>query len=119
MDRGERLSSVVERIEEHASVTAVYGDPIKHDGKTIVPVARVAYGFGGGYGSQAQEGAQAENEEQQGGEGSGMGGGVSATPSGVVEITKDETRFISFGDKKKLAAVAGVSFVFGYLLGRN
>jgi len=119
MDRGERLSSVVERIQEHASVTAVYGDPIEHGRKTVVPVARVAYGFGGGYGSQAQEGTQAENEGGQGGEGSGMGGGVSASPSGVVEITEDETRFISFGDKRKLATVAGASFVFGYLLGRN
>jgi len=34
----------------------VYGDPLTVDGKTVVPVARVAYGFGTGTDDEAPDG---------------------------------------------------------------
>jgi len=34
------------------AVTAVYGEPITRDGITVVPVARVGFGFGGGAGRE-------------------------------------------------------------------
>lgn len=117
MNGGEKLSSIVDQIKEHANVDTVYGEPIERNGKTIIPVAKVAYGFGGGYGSEARE--ESEGEGHHDGEGGGIGGGVKTTPAGVVEITDTETRFIKFSSIKKLAAVAGLFLVFGYLLGRN
>ena len=33
-----------------ASVKSVFGEPISANGKTVVPVAKLAYGFGGGFG---------------------------------------------------------------------
>jgi uncharacterized spore protein YtfJ len=118
MNRGEKLESFVDRMKEHARVDTVYGEPIEREGKTVVPVAKTAYGFGGGYGSEGNEGP-GENGKDDGGEGVGMGGGVNASPAGVVEITDDETRLIRFTNAKKIAVVAGLFLVLGYLLGRD
>lgn len=118
MNGGEQLESIVDRIKEHANVKTVYGEPIERDGKTVIPVAKVTYGFGGGYGSEGKE-SQENGKDHNGGEGGGMGGGVKATPAGVVEITDYETRFIKFTNIKKIAAIAGLFLVFGYLLGQD
>ncbi|MFB1064690.1 GerW family sporulation protein [Natrinema sp. H-ect4] len=118
MNDRERLSAIVARIQDHAGVTQVYGDPVRHDGKTIIPVAKVAYGFGGGYESKDRE-ADTAAEKREDGEGGGVGGGVWATPTGVVEITNWDTRFIPLNDIKKRAAVAFLCFALGYLLGRK
>ena len=106
---GASVRAAIERLQDHANVRAVYGDPVELEGKTILPVARVAYGFGGGFGSSE------ESDEV----GEGGGGGVSARPTGVVEITEDETRFIRFTDWKRLAGAAVGGAVLGYLLGRR
>ncbi|MCB2377096.1 hypothetical protein LGH70_05855 [Hymenobacter sp. BT635] len=75
----ERLAQVLS-----ASVTArtVYGEPITHDGVTVVPVARATYGFGGGSGT----GPHAAG-------GSGGGGGVNIVPVGYIELTEGRSRF--------------------------
>ena len=87
------LRSITERLEGSANVSTVYGEPIVAEGRTIIPVAKVRYGFGGGFG----EGKGSEDEGQGGG-----GGGVEVTPIGIIEIASEETRYISFEDKKRL-----------------
>ncbi|WP_254530802.1 GerW family sporulation protein [Natrinema gelatinilyticum] len=119
MNSGDRLSAFVDRVQDHAGVAHVYGDPITHNEKKIIPVARVAYGFGGGYGPEDGEDAEALSNERENSEGAGMGGGVWATPAGVVEITDANTRFISYNEKMKLAIVASICLILGYLLGRK
>ena len=91
----ELLKNISERIQSSASVKAVYGDPIVAEGKTIIPVARVRYGFGGGGGSQGGEPTTEEGQAhpQTGG---GGGGGVDVTPVGFIEVTPDETRYPTF-----------------------
>ena len=117
---GESIRSIVDDLGEHASVRSVYGDPIEAAGKTIVPVARVAYGFGGGFGRGGEE---AEGEEVEGeggtGEGFGGGGGVSARPVGVVEIDGGETRLLRFGDRRRLGLAVLAGLALGLLLGRR
>ena len=34
-----------------ANVKAVYGEPIAAQGKTVIPVAKIIYGYGGGAGT--------------------------------------------------------------------
>lgn len=119
---GESIRSIVEDLTERASVRSVYGDPIEADGKTIIPVARVAYGFGGGFGQggEGMGGSEApEGAEEGSGQGAGVGGGVSAKPVGVVEVGDGETRFVRFGDRRRagMALLAGV--FLGILLGRR
>ena len=55
----EILQSIAERFATTATVKQVFGEPIERTGRTIVPVARVQYGLGGGFGGGEQEGAAA------------------------------------------------------------
>ena len=105
------LRSVTERLEGSANVSTVYGEPIVAEGKTIIPVAKVRYGFGGGFG----EGKGSEDE----GQGGGGGGGVEVTPIGIIEITPEGTRYISFEDKKRLIrACFGLTLIAIFVVAR-
>ena len=48
------IKSITDRIHDTASVKNVYGDPITAQGKTVIPVAQVKYGFGGGGGQEGE-----------------------------------------------------------------
>ena len=122
MSTKEMIDSAVEHLQTTAGVKTVYGDPVVVDGKTIIPVARVAFGFGGGAGHKHEETvAGQEPGAVEGGE--GAGGGMSAKPVGVVEISGQDTRFIRFGQTKKLAITAligsGIGLALGWLLRRK
>jgi uncharacterized spore protein YtfJ len=110
----ERVQSIVERLQTSASVRTVYGEPIKVDRKTIVPVARVAYCFG-----MCSCGKKGDEQEQQGKDQQscgGGGGGLSIGPAGVLEITEGETRFIPIGIGRKLAGALLVGLFLGVLI---
>ncbi len=125
MSTKELIESAVDHLRTSASVKTVYGEPVVVDGKTIIPVAKVAYGFGGGTGTKKAPGPAAEEgkEPAGGASGEGAGGGVAAKPVGVVEITGEETKFVPFSQTKKLAIVAaiasGLALGLGLLLGRR
>ena len=103
-----QLEEVFRAIVDHAGAKTVYGDPITLEGKTVLPVARVQYGFGGGSG-----GAKGDKE----GFGGGGCGGLIARPLGVVEITSSETRFIPIAPNGVVAAAAAVGFFLGRVTG--
>ncbi|MGZ3924140.1 MAG: spore germination protein GerW family protein [Flavisolibacter sp.] len=81
-----------------ASVKNVFGEPIEVGDKKIIPVARIAYGFGGGYGEGGKKMAQPNQPSSEKqfpvGEGAGGGGGMYARAKGVFEIGPEGTRFI-------------------------
>jgi uncharacterized spore protein YtfJ len=106
------LESLAERLRSTATVESVYGQPIHAEGRTIVPVARVAYGFGGGAG---EKNGQVEGKPESG---MGGGGGVRAVPAGVVELTRAGTRFVYPGVARKLLAAGFVGLSLGVALGR-
>jgi hypothetical protein len=81
------VERLLERIGGHAGSQAVFGQPIERGEVTIIPVARVRWGFGGGGGS----GPQLETGGY--GSGSGGGGGVAADPIGYIEIHADGATF--------------------------
>ncbi len=109
--------SFSEGLQNSAHVKTVYGEPIVSGGRTVVPVAKVAYGFGGGLGTRTKD--QIEGQEGRGSdEGGGGGGGAAAIPLGVVEITQDNTRFISFRLTRKLVAGVTAGLLLGYVFGR-
>src|SRR5215813_2699887 len=74
----EILERLAEKLGSKASVSAVFGEPVARAGITIIPVARVGFGFGGGLGRGGRP-----SEIAQGG---GGGGGASAAPAGYIEI---------------------------------
>lgn len=101
-----RLDEVFRSIVDHAGTKVVFGDPIHVEGKTILPVAKVRYGFGGGSGHK-------RDGEQQGG---GGGGGLVAKPVGVVEITASQTRFIPITSSWNLIAAVALGVGLGLLV---
>jgi uncharacterized spore protein YtfJ len=114
MNVKETLEALAERLQT-TGVRTIYGEPISAEGRTIIPVARVAYGFGGGGGLSAKHAPQSPGRN---GEGAGGGGGVRAVPVGVVEITRDQTRFLRFDDWRPLAAAAIIGFGLGVVLSK-
>ena len=97
------VERMAERIGGKASVRAVFGDPIERDGITVIPVAKVRWGFGGGAGrgpiavgpgidGRASEVSMSEDSSQSGA-GSGGGGGATADPIGYLEIGPNGANF--------------------------
>jgi uncharacterized spore protein YtfJ len=113
MDGKEILEKLGEALGSKASVKSVFGEPIQADGKTVVPIARVAYGFGGGFGAGPRKNGDYK------GEGGGGGGGVVAYPAGVLEITSEQTRFIPFVNLRWMAAAFGIGALAATLLVRR
>ena len=97
------VERIAERVGGRASVRAVFGDPIERDGITIIPVARVRWGFGGGAGNgpvAVGPGIEGEGppateagDAHSRGSGSGGGGGAAADPVGYIEIGPDGAFF--------------------------
>jgi uncharacterized spore protein YtfJ len=107
--------AMIERLQSSATVRIVYGDPLKAHGKTIIPVARVAFGFGGGL----APGRLRPQNLDRATTGEGGGGGVAATPVGVIEITDDETRFVPIAPSWHLWAGVAAGLLAGIVLGRR
>jgi len=100
------VERMAERVGAKASVRAVFGDPIEKGGITVIPVARVRWGFGGGagrgpiaVGPGATDGApevapqDVTSDEGNSGFGTGGGGGATADPIGYIEIGPDGATF--------------------------
>ena len=100
------LQSLKESVLGQASVKAIYGEPISAHEKTIIPVAKVMYGYGAGAGTGGVG-------EKNRGEGGGGAGGVRAIPIGVIEVSKQQTRFVPITDRKKLSGVLLAGMVIG------
>jgi uncharacterized spore protein YtfJ len=73
------LERLAELIGAKAGVQAVFGEAVRQESLTIIPVARVRWGFGGGGGS-------ADGPQTGPASGSGGGGGVAADPIGYLEL---------------------------------
>ena len=100
------LQSLKESVLGQASVKAIYGEPISAHEKTIIPVAKIMYGYGAGAGTGGVG-------EKNRGEGGGGGGGVRAVPIGVIEVSRQQTRFVPITDRKKLSAAVLTGMVIG------
>lgn len=74
------VDSIPERLADSVKsrgASIAFGEPIEREGSTILPVAFVSYGFGGG--SVSEDG--------------GGGGGGAAMPLGVYVTNRTGTRF--------------------------
>jgi uncharacterized spore protein YtfJ len=114
------IESIPSSLSNTAHVKTIFGEPIQAHGRTVIPVARIQYGFGGGSGG-GSIGARAENERQRQGEGGGGGGGALCLPLGVVEISATETRFLPIrrGSRRRMAGAVFAGLILGWLLFRR
>ncbi len=113
------FKGIAERLQTTANVESVYGEPIVAEGKTIIPVARVRYGFGGGFGEGNDENGSSSDNGQAGGSGGGGGGGVEVTPIGIIEVTPGDTRYISFEDRRRMIRAALVGLALSAIIFRR
>jgi uncharacterized spore protein YtfJ len=102
------IQELLHALVNQVGAKTVYADPISTDGKTIVPVAKVRCGFGGGSGKK--EG------QQQGG---GGGGGFVARPVGFIEISSAGARWVPIVDWQATAIAVGFGISLGLLLSRR
>src|SRR3984885_14126180 len=61
------LQTLKESILSQANVKAIYGDPITAHGKTVIPVAKIMYGFGAGAGTGGVGDTRARGDGRGGG----------------------------------------------------
>lgn len=94
------LATMAQRLGAHANAKAVYGDPVETDGMTVIPVAKVGYGFGGG-------GWHGKKDEG----GNGGGGGLGAAPMGYIQIKNGKAQF------RRIPLFDWAAFGLGVLVG--
>src|SRR3954454_10151434 len=95
---------------QQVGAKTVYGEPVVSGETTVVPVASIAFGFGGGFG----EGTRVE----QGGKGGGGGMGFRGMPAGYIEITPAGTRFVPVREKQKMLAALAAGIIVGLAAGK-
>ena len=86
------LDKLGERIGMRASVRAVFGEPLERGDVTIIPVARVRWGYGGGSGTGPVRADATDGQMMSGG--SGAGGAVMADPMGYLEVRHDSAAYV-------------------------
>jgi uncharacterized spore protein YtfJ len=85
-----RADELLQRIGENISVRRVFGEPVERDGTTVIPVAMVCGGAGGGVDAD---------------DASGSGFGVWSRGVGVYTIRHGEVRFVPATDQTALIAL--------------
>ncbi|MBS1718290.1 MAG: sporulation protein [Armatimonadetes bacterium] len=99
--------SLAEELGKHASPRSVFAAPIERDGLTVIPVARMRYGFGGGMGRGKDNSTPI---------GEGGGGGIEAAPVGYIEIREGKAFFRPIFDANTVLRIAAVTSVLTMLL---
>lgn len=103
----QRMLDLLDDLRGEANVNACFGEPLTVQGRTVIPVARVRYGFGVTAGrnpvSRTRHEADATDEEETG---SGGIGGMTGCPLGVIEATPDGIHVESVVDKERITLVS-------------
>ena len=92
------MKTTMESIKAMVDVNTVVGDPVETpDGTVIIPVSRVACGFGAGGGEFGAGEKGGDRNEQQGERpffGGGSGAGVSVQPVGFLVVGGGQVRLL-------------------------
>ncbi|HIP87438.1 MAG TPA: hypothetical protein EYH27_03250 [Anaerolineales bacterium] len=99
----QRLFDSVETLGRKANVNAAFGKPIATEGRTLIPVAEVSYGFGMSF-STVDGGEKTEAPERAAG---GGGGGLRTRPIATIEVTPEGIRVEPLMDTGRIA-LAGI-----------
>lgn len=105
------LFGLAERLGAQLAATRVFGDPVEREGVTVVPVAAVRVGLGGGAG-----GEPGKDQEVVGG--GGGGGGGWATPVGYIEIRDGASRFVPVVHPARVPALVVAAILAGVAIAR-
>lgn len=97
----QRLSNIPDQLGS----AACFGMPVERDGHTLIPVARVSFGYGLGFGrgSGSNTGRNGGSGEGGEGEGGGGGGGGSSTPVAVIDVSQGRVDVQPITDSTRIA----------------
>jgi uncharacterized spore protein YtfJ len=102
------IEAVVDRIGGGEFGTAkVFGDPVEREGVTVIPVAAVRMGFGGG--TRSDPGKRHDGE--------GAGGGGAITAAGYIELKQGTSRFVPVLRPERMAAMLLGAVLAGMMIG--
>ena len=80
------------RLLELVNVDTIFGEPVREEQVTVIPVARIQMGFGYGFGrSGSLPGDGGDESDEVGG---GAGGGGTVVPVGYVAVTPDGAAYV-------------------------
>jgi uncharacterized spore protein YtfJ len=114
----ERLAAI---LGGHANGRTIFGEAVHGEGVTAIPVARAAWGFGGGSG-EALPAAGAVGDARraaQPGWGVGGGGGVTVTPVGYIVLRRGDAEFRPITALGRLLAAAAAGALLGAWIARR
>jgi uncharacterized spore protein YtfJ len=89
-------------IGDEVGAAVCFGPAVERDGHTLIPVARVSFGYGMGFGGGSGGDMKAEGEGGEGG-GGGGGGGGSSSPVAVIDISRDDVSVKPITDTTRIA----------------
>jgi uncharacterized spore protein YtfJ len=119
---GALMRAVFERFFRNLAVSAVYGPPVKHGRRLVIPAAEIVAGFGFGFGGGGVEPAAVEGDTAAG-SGGGGGGYSLARPVCIIVMTPEGVRQEPILDLTKLGLAAftalGVVATMAYRLRRG
>lgn len=95
------LKVVTEEIANMISTKTVIGEHITMEGRTIIPVTKVCFGFGSG-------GGEGKDKTGQEGFGGGGGGGGAIEPVAFLVVSKEDVKLYSVKDKGILSQLVEV-----------
>ena len=128
-----QVDEVLAQARDSITVGRVFGDPIERDGVTVIPVAKVMGGAGGGSGEGPvgnSAGDPASGDPWSGdpasmvragqvGSGSGAGFGVRATPAGVYVIKSGTVQWVPAIDVTRIVLMGQVVAILFLLVVRS
>lgn len=95
MNVSDLIKSTLQELQELMESKTVVGNPIEAGDHTVIPVSKIAFGFGGGGGN---------NEESKGetpvGGGEGIGGGWTINPIAFVVVGPEGAKLLTIGEKE-------------------
>ena len=95
------LKVVTEEIANMISTKTVIGEHITIEGRTIIPVTKVCFGFGSG-------GGEGKDKTGQEGFGGGGGGGGAIEPVAFLVVSKEDVKLYSVKEKGILSQLVEV-----------
>jgi uncharacterized spore protein YtfJ len=104
----ELLATLAERVGARFDASHVFGAPVERDGVTVIPVAVIRLGLGGGAGSDPRKG--------QDGEGGGAAG--TASPAGYIELKGGRSRFVPVVHPARMLLIVGAATLAGLAIVR-
>jgi len=103
------VDRLAERLGGQANAAVVYGTPVEREGVTVIPVAKVRWGFRGGVGRGAARATDGGPESS----GAGGGGGVIASPLGYIELAGGRATFRRIADASALLPIVPLVLASG------